>query len=47
MMTTRKRRIMEDDEKQDEARRNQIWKDLLSACPQSNEADRVREMMKH
>ena len=34
-------------EKQDTPQRNQIWNELLSACPQSNEADRVREMMKH
>ncbi len=34
-------------EKQNEAQRNQIWNDLLSACPQSNEADRVKEIMRH
>jgi TolA-binding protein len=34
------------EQKQDFARRNEALNELLSACPQSNEAARAREMMK-
>jgi TolA-binding protein len=34
------------DQKKDEGRRDAVWKQLLDECPQSNEAERAREMMK-
>ncbi len=34
------------DQKKDEGRRNDTWKLLLDECPQSNEAERARELMK-
>ena len=34
------------DQKKNSAKRNEAWNQLLDACPQSNEADRARELMK-
>lgn len=34
------------DQKRNVSKRNDIWNQLLSSCPQSNEADRARELMK-
>jgi TolA-binding protein len=34
------------DQKSDIARRNEIWKQLVAVCPQTNEAERAQELMK-
>jgi TolA-binding protein len=34
------------DQKQDVNRRNEAWNQLIAVCPQSNEAERARELMK-